>query len=561
MAITMTPQDRLIKAVKATERSVERARGQLRQFNEPEWPGTVEGILAQASELVHIHGTNPDANVADDYTNLAGALSQIEWPSDNDDQDRDDRLAMLRGYVGSLRIDFDTILKAASAMNIHPGRIDLPTPDPALIPKAGREAVLRGILQRLAVIETQINDDIRPESSGNRPAQQIVLVMNYLRVMQVNIGSVKLAINTGPLIDLNILERSGAAMVRATQQLIATVKASASAASDTLKSAAAKMRKPVGALIRGVGTLVKRVMRIADAPPPIPDDYLKQAHAMILRGEAPPVQWVPLIRELDFEDQELSDLTPLAHLTALETLGVENTRVSDIAPLAQLSALKLFSVSGTQVSDIAPLARLSALQHLFLRNTQVNDIAPLAQFSALKSLSLSFTQLNDIAPLAQLSALEWLSLSGPKLSDIAPLAQLSALEWLSLSGSQVSDIAPLASLTALKTLDLWNTQVSDIAPLASLAALQTLLLRNTQLSNITPLASLTALQSLDLQYTQVSDIAPLSELARLTITTESEERADTLRATLRSGSAVIVEMRRLSQDDDDAQPLIDSEIG
>ena len=37
---------------------------------------------------------------------------------------------------------------------------------------------------------------------------------------------------------------------------------------------------------------------------------------------------------------------------------------------------------GTQVSDLAPLAGLTALQSLYLIRTQVSDIAPLAGLTA-----------------------------------------------------------------------------------------------------------------------------------------------------------------------------------
>ena len=47
----------------------------------------------------------------------------------------------------------------------------------------------------------------------------------------------------------------------------------------------------------------------------------------------------------------------------------------------------MLNLRGTQVSDLAPLARLSALQSLDIDGTQVSDLAPLAGLSALRMLN------------------------------------------------------------------------------------------------------------------------------------------------------------------------------
>ena len=256
-----------------------------------------------------------------------------------------------------------------------------------------------------------------------------------------------------------------------------------------------------------------------------------------------PLANLTALERLNLDDTQVSDLAPLANLTALEWLNLSGTQVSDLAPLANLTVLKWLNLSGTQVSDLAPLTNLTALERLDLRGTQVSDLAPLANLTALESLSLYNVQVSDLAPLANLTALKWLSLDSTQDSDLAPLANLTALEslnlynvqvsdnvqvldlaplanltalkWLSLYSAQVSDLAPLANLTALERLDLYSAQVSDIAPLANLTALEWLNLYSAQVSDIAPLANLTALESLNLSGTQVSDLAPLANLTAL----------------------------------------------
>ena len=99
----------------------------------------------------------------------------------------------------------------------------------------------------------------------------------------------------------------------------------------------------------------------------------------------------------------MSDLGPLAGLSALQSLDCSSTQVSDLGPLAGLSALQSLDCSGTQVSDLGPLAGLSALQSLNCSGTQVSDLGPLAGLSALQSLDCSETQVSDLGPLAGLS--------------------------------------------------------------------------------------------------------------------------------------------------------------
>ena len=76
----------------------------------------------------------------------------------------------------------------------------------------------------------------------------------------------------------------------------------------------------------------------------------------------------------------------------------EHEADSDLAPnqhahqlihLQRFPGLRLLSVSQTDISDLSPLAGLSALQSLDCSETQVSDLGPLAGLSALQSLDCS----------------------------------------------------------------------------------------------------------------------------------------------------------------------------
>ena len=221
------------------------------------------------------------------------------------------------------------------------------------------------------------------------------------------------------------------------------------------------------------------------------------------------------VSTLKLRSAQVSDLTPLANLTKLQSLDLEDTQVSDLAPLANLTKLRSLDLEDTQVSDLAPLANLTKLQSLDLDDTQVSDLTPLANLTKLQSLWLNGTPVSDLAPLANLTKLRICHSARTQVSDLAPLANLIKLEHLNLNHTQVSDLAPLANLTKLQSLALDRTQVSDLTPLANLVKLESLDLDNTQVSNLTSLANLAKLESLDLNHTQVSDLAPLANLTKL----------------------------------------------
>ena len=540
----MTQQEQLITAVNATKRSVEDVRDALRQINEPQWQDDFAALLNQIDVVRRAHGAVPQPAIADDYANLAGLLRQIRFS--DDDQDRE-RFRALRGARGSLLEDIREILDRAAAMGVRPKEPETALPDTAMLETAGREGQLIALQSRITSVETMLTERLLPEAAPDKPREQVAIVNHYVQDMRRYTTSIRLSISIGDGIDLAVIERAASSMGRATVAMIDTVRARASKATESLRDAVTAIGKPVKKLVGGVRVLVQLVRRSDTRlgkpapPPPLPDDYLEQAVKIILRGEFPPSHWWPHITELDFSDTELADLTPLAQLSALESLDLRLTKVSDIYTLAHLTALQKLNLMSTQVSDITPLAHLTALESLNLRGTKVSDLTPLAHLTALESLDLMSTQVSDITPLAHLTALYSLDLSDIHVSDLTPLTHLTALQYLDLWNTQVIDLTPLAQLIALKGLFLSDTQVSDLTPLTYLTSLKNLFLSRTQVSDLAPLVHLTALQGLFLSDTQVSDITALSDISSLTVTVESDDRAEALRATLAAGSRVRVE--------------------
>jgi len=213
---------------------------------------------------------------------------------------------------------------------------------------------------------------------------------------------------------------------------------------------------------------------------------------------------------LNFEHNQVSDISPLSNLTNLQTLYFSYTQVSDISPLSNLTNLQtLFLGGGNPVSDISPLSNLINLKSLIFSSTQVSDISPLSNLTNLQTLYFGYTQVSNISTLSNLTNLNHLYFGGNQVSNISTLSNLTNLTHLWFPDTPVSDISPLSNLTNLQTLYFQVTPVSDISPLSNLTTLQDLNFEDTQVSDINPLSNLTNLVSLHCQGNQISDISPL----------------------------------------------------
>ena len=92
----------------------------------------------------------------------------------------------------------------------------------------------------------------------------------------------------------------------------------------------------------------------------------------------------------------MSDLTPLASLTALQQLDCSGHPGERSDAAGQPHRLQELNCSGTQVSDLTPLASLTPLQQLDCSGTQVSDLTPLASLTALQQLDCSGCRLRAL---------------------------------------------------------------------------------------------------------------------------------------------------------------------
>ena len=70
------------------------------------------------------------------------------------------------------------------------------------------------------------------------------------------------------------------------------------------------------------------------------------------------IEFATNLTELWLQHNEISDLSPLAHLKNLETLVLPFNLISDVSPLANLENLTKLVITDNQISDFSPVARL-----------------------------------------------------------------------------------------------------------------------------------------------------------------------------------------------------------
>ena len=167
-----------------------------------------------------------------------------------------------------------------------------------------------------------------------------------------------------------------------------------------------------------------------------------------------------------------SDLAGLEYATNLESLILFNNinPVTELRPIAGLTALTTLVLSNCQISDITPLSGLTKLTTLNLYfNKKISDVSPLSGLTHLTELNLGHNIISDLSGLSGLTHLTELRLGQNKISDVSSLSGLTNLTALRLNANKITDVSPLSGLVNLTALKLGsNPLLLDTSPLYSL---------------------------------------------------------------------------------------------
>ena len=84
----------------------------------------------------------------------------------------------------------------------------------------------------------------------------------------------------------------------------------------------------------------------------------------------------------------MRDLSPLAGLKNLEGFQLHQTKASRPLSAGRPKETPEIDLEDTEVHDLSPLAGMENLEELYLDRTEVSDLSPLAGLKNLRSLTL-----------------------------------------------------------------------------------------------------------------------------------------------------------------------------
>lgn len=116
-------------------------------------------------------------------------------------------------------------------------------------------------------------------------------------------------------------------------------------------------------------------------------------------GDIENLKYMTKVSEINLSNNQLTDLSPVSELKALQKLTFHNNNVSDISFVKNLGSLTVFGAGNNGISDISPLADRIGLKELWIFDNSIEDITPLADCKYLEYVDVSNNLITDLTPL------------------------------------------------------------------------------------------------------------------------------------------------------------------
>lgn len=124
----------------------------------------------------------------------------------------------------------------------------------------------------------------------------------------------------------------------------------------------------------------------------------------------------------------LSNISGLAGKTELWHLLMEGCSISDFTPFSTMPKVKSLYLSDNNITDISRLAHIPQAEMLILSGNRINDLSPVMGLKNLKSLSADDNAISDISCLENNPSIISLQLDNNSIQDISPLAAMPNLK-------------------------------------------------------------------------------------------------------------------------------------
>lgn len=167
----------------------------------------------------------------------------------------------------------------------------------------------------------------------------------------------------------------------------------------------------------------------------------------------------------------------LQHVRKLKVLRLDNNRLSkiDFREIGCCSQITTLDISCNNITDISAINALPALEELDVSNNKVSKIPDLGRCKKIQELDVSKNQISDLSGLRNISSLTILRVESNKIVSMDSLGKLRALQELYLSNNRISEVKSFASqFSSLEILDVSNNAITTVEELFTLSSISTL---------------------------------------------------------------------------------------
>lgn len=112
------------------------------------------------------------------------------------------------------------------------------------------------------------------------------------------------------------------------------------------------------------------------------------------------------IEYVSVNDNEITDLSPLANAVNLKFLSFDNNDVTDLKPLGNCKTLEIISGDNNKLTSLDGIENCTSLNYIFMPRNQISDTTGLDKITSTKGVSLNYIDLssNKISNLGKFSS-------------------------------------------------------------------------------------------------------------------------------------------------------------
>jgi CheY-like chemotaxis protein len=246
-------EDALIDTIVAIRELVGEANENLRGVNDATLRMQIETLVNVTDIAVRNHTPMPKPTIADDLSGLMKGWIAFRPPNSDPDLGRTPTLSAVRQTKGLMLAAINDALEATERVGLQARRPALMPAMAAEVPKASVSSLLDSIHARLTAVEKTLDalDNARAQPTSFR--QQQGLLNFYVGSMRVEASLTKLHLsNFTEVFDLDGVVRAIEVMSELTHDFIETVRSWGKLLANNVVSAAERVTKQIGRLVRGV---------------------------------------------------------------------------------------------------------------------------------------------------------------------------------------------------------------------------------------------------------------------------------------------------------------------